>query len=98
MPPSALLLATIFAGAADDLSVLETQADIGAVFTAGLYLDLPSQRVSRDMPRLLKSCFSRDRLNLAVVELALRVDVQPASGVVVLVALDFAGLALPLVV
>ena len=47
---------------------------------------------------MLKSCFSCDRLRLAVVELALRVDVQPTCRVGVLVALDLAGLALPLVV
>ncbi|MGA3080687.1 MAG: hypothetical protein ABSD44_04805 [Terracidiphilus sp.] len=47
---------------------------------------------------LLKRSFSRNRLRLAVVELALRVDVQSASRVGVLVALDIAGLALPLVV
>jgi hypothetical protein len=50
------------------------------------------------MAGLLKRSFSRDRLRLAVVELALRVDVQPASCVVVLVALDLTGLAFPLVV
>jgi hypothetical protein len=40
---------------------------------------------------LLKSSFSRDRLCLAIIKLAFRVDVQPASGVVVLLALDVAG-------
>jgi hypothetical protein len=44
---------------------------------------------------LLKSGFARDRLRLPVVKLALRVDVKPASRLVVLVALDLAGLALP---
>ena len=39
-----------------------------------------------------------DRLCLAVVELALRVNVQPASRVGVLIALNLAGLTLPLVV
>jgi hypothetical protein len=34
---------------------------------------------------LLKRSFSRDRLRLTVVELALRVDVQPASRMDVLV-------------
>ena len=54
--------------------------------------------MSRGLAGLLKSGFSCDRLRLAVVELALRVDVQPASRLVVLIALDLAGLALPLVV
>jgi hypothetical protein len=47
---------------------------------------------------LLKGCLSRYWLRLPVVELALRVNMQPASRVAVLVALDLAGLALPLVV
>jgi hypothetical protein len=47
---------------------------------------------------MLKSSFSRDRLRLTVVELAVRIDVQPTSRMAVLVALDLAGLALPLVV
>jgi hypothetical protein len=47
---------------------------------------------------LLKRSFSRDRLCLPVVELAFRVDVQPAPHVGVLVALDLAGLSFPLVI
>ena len=47
---------------------------------------------------MLKGGLSRNRLRLAVVELALRVDVQLASRVGVLVALNLAGLALQLVV
>jgi hypothetical protein len=43
--------------------------------------------MSRGLARLLKSGFSRDRLRLAVVELTMRVDVQPASRIGVLVAL-----------
>ena len=54
--------------------------------------------MSRRLARLLKSGFARDRLRLAVVELALRVDMQPTSRMAVLVALDLACLALPLVV
>ena len=45
---------------------------------------------------MLKGGLSGNGLRLAVVELALRVDVQPASRLVVLIALDLAGLALPL--
>ena len=47
---------------------------------------------------MLKSSFSRDRLRLTVVELAVRIDVQPIFRMAVLVALDLAGLALPRVI
>lgn len=39
--------------------------------------------------------FLRYRLGVAVVELTLRVDVQPTGSLVVLVALDVAGFPLP---
>ena len=49
------------------------------------------------MARLLKGGLPRNRLRLPVVELAMRVDVQPTSRMAVLVALDLAVFALPLV-
>ena len=78
----------------------ELEADalvVIVVATPGLHLSVIAHRVSRGMARLLKRVFSRDRLRLPVVELALWVDMQPVSRVGVLVALDLAGLALPLV-
>ena len=79
-------------------SCLQTQAEVGVVFAAGLRLCVVAQCVSRGLAGLLKGGLSRYWLRLPVVELALRVDAQPTSCMGVLVALDLAGLALPLVV
>lgn len=49
------------------------------------------------MACLLKRNFAGDGLRLAVVELPLWVDVEPAAGVFVQEALDVAGLALPFI-
>lgn len=53
--------------------------------------------MSSNMARVLKGILSCDGLNLPVVELTLRVDVQPTSSLIVLVALNVACLALPVV-
>jgi hypothetical protein len=71
---------------------------IAIVSSGGLRLCIVAHCVSGGLARLLKRVFSRDRLCLPVVELTLSVDVQPASSVGVLVALNLTGLALPLVV
>src|ERR1035437_669919 len=71
-------------GAADNRCGLQTQAEVGDVFAPGLHLGFVAQRVSRGLAGLLKRSFSRDRLRLTVVELALRVDVPPGSRLVVL--------------
>ena len=49
------------------------------------------------MTRILKGNLSRYGLSLPVVELTLLVDMQPALSLVVLIALNFACLMLPLV-
>ena len=49
------------------------------------------------MPRMFQSMFSCYRLGMAVVELPLGVDVQPTSGLIVLITLDVAGFPSPLV-
>ena len=49
------------------------------------------------MSRVFKGGLSRSWLNLPVVELTLRIDVQPSSSLIVLVALDVASLALPFI-
>jgi hypothetical protein len=46
---------------------------------------------------VLKGSLTCCRLDLAVVKLSLRVDVQPSSSLIVLVALDVASLSLPIV-
>ena len=49
------------------------------------------------MACIFQSILAANRMGFAVVEVALRVDVQPASGLIVFVAFDVARLALPLV-
>ena len=51
----------------------------------------------REMPSVSQSMFFRYWLGMAVVELTLRVDMQPTASLVVLVALDVAGFPLPFV-
>ena len=53
--------------------------------------------MSGGVPRMLKRSFSAERLSVPVEELPLRVDVQPAAGLIVLIALDAGGFAFPLV-
>ena len=50
-----------------------------------------------DMPSVFQSILPCYRVGLAVIELALRVNVQLSGSLVVLVALDVAGLSLPIV-
>src|ERR1700722_5261194 len=49
------------------------------------------------MPSMFQSVFFPYRLGMAVVELTLLVDVEPTASLVVLVALDVAGLPPPLI-
>jgi hypothetical protein len=53
------------------------------------------------MERLMRCVFKRvlsgNWLRFTVVEIALRVDVQPPSRLIVFVALDLAGFAFPLI-
>jgi len=46
---------------------------------------------------MLEGDFFRDRLGLPVEELPLPVDVQPATGLIMLIALDAGAFVLPLI-
>jgi hypothetical protein len=63
----------------------EAVADVTA---AGERLCVLADRMSGGVPRVLERRFSGDRLSLPVEELPLRVDVQPAAGPIVLIALE----------
>lgn len=66
-------------------------------FGERLRLQIVVDRKCGGMRRVVQSLLSLERLGLAVVELALLVDMQQSSRLIVLVALDVAGLSRPIV-
>lgn len=82
----------VFALQADALALIA-----GAATASGLHLCVIAHCKYGRMARVLKGNFSCNWLSFAVVELTLLVDMQPASSLIVFVALDVARLALPLV-
>ena len=70
---------------------------VALIAAAGLHVETVGYRMGRLVRRVLKGILSANRLGFAVIEVALRVDMQPASCLIVLVAFDVACLPLPLV-